>query len=48
MEDAGVVDRPETRAAGARGACPPSIQPHRVARNAVYDEVFRWFSEASE
>jgi len=39
MENASVITRPETLAASARGACPDTLQPHRVASNAVYQEV---------
>ena len=41
MEDAGVLTRPETLAAAARGACPPELAPHRVVVNHVYEEIFR-------
>lgn len=41
MADAGVLARPETIAAASRGPCPPDLAPHRVARNHVYEEIFR-------
>lgn len=41
MEEADVISRPETLQASARGACPPSLEPHRVAANRVYEEFFR-------
>ena len=41
MEDAGVLARPETIAAASRGPCPADLAPHRVARNHVYEEIFR-------
>jgi hypothetical protein len=41
MEDAGVLARPSTLAAASRGACPPELAPHRVARNHTFVEILR-------
>lgn len=36
MQDASVIQRPETLAASDRGACPAELAPHRRAVNQVY------------
>jgi hypothetical protein len=40
MQDASVIGHPEIAEAARKGACPADLEPHRVAFNHVYDEIF--------
>jgi len=40
MEDASVIGRPEIVEAARKGACPADLEPHRIAVNHVYEEIF--------
>jgi hypothetical protein len=40
MQDASVIGRPEIVEAARKGACPADLEPHRVAFNHVYEEIF--------
>jgi len=41
MEDPGVIGRPEMVEASEKGICPKALEPHRVAINHIYREIFR-------
>jgi len=47
MTDPGVISRPEMIEAARKGACPPDLEPHRVAYNHVYTEILHATAESS-